>query len=237
MSAPFAGVHALPFNSANLPPSAPAPAHDLNAGSRGAAAPAQALPVVLLDARRERRDAALPQGLHAFLRAYYTTRAPTGRTTIRILAGAHRERTRQLPDYYIMDLARDMPDVVRRRCRPPREIAANTWLPERELRVYAASSQRTGSAGRIAVVPLPDRRHVNERRHPALRWPHDRRAVDLHRRPRDWGHYHGPAAMQTEQTRSARMLRGCHFVDGAGHWVQQEQPEEVTRLLLTFLRR
>ena len=32
-----------------------------------------------------------------------------------------------------------------------------------------------------------------------------------------------------------RML-GCHLVDGAGHWVQQEQPEAVTRLLLDFLQ-
>jgi pimeloyl-ACP methyl ester carboxylesterase len=29
---------------------------------------------------------------------------------------------------------------------------------------------------------------------------------------------------------------GCHLVDGAGHWVQQEQPSEVSRLLLGFLR-
>ena len=33
-----------------------------------------------------------------------------------------------------------------------------------------------------------------------------------------------------------RML-GCHFVDGAGHWVQQEQPAETARLLLDFLAR
>ena len=33
-----------------------------------------------------------------------------------------------------------------------------------------------------------------------------------------------------------RML-GCHLVDGAGHWVQQEQPERVGRLLLDFLAR
>jgi pimeloyl-ACP methyl ester carboxylesterase len=29
---------------------------------------------------------------------------------------------------------------------------------------------------------------------------------------------------------------GIHLVDGAGHWVQQEQPREVERLLLDFLR-
>jgi pimeloyl-ACP methyl ester carboxylesterase len=28
----------------------------------------------------------------------------------------------------------------------------------------------------------------------------------------------------------------CHLVDGAGHWVQQEQPAEVSRLLLQFLK-
>jgi pimeloyl-ACP methyl ester carboxylesterase len=27
-----------------------------------------------------------------------------------------------------------------------------------------------------------------------------------------------------------------HLIDGAGHWVQQEQPEQVTALLLEFLR-
>jgi pimeloyl-ACP methyl ester carboxylesterase len=29
---------------------------------------------------------------------------------------------------------------------------------------------------------------------------------------------------------------GFHLVDGAGHWVQQEQPEQVSRLLIQFLR-
>jgi pimeloyl-ACP methyl ester carboxylesterase len=31
-------------------------------------------------------------------------------------------------------------------------------------------------------------------------------------------------------------MLGCHLVDGAGHWVQQEQPDEVSRLLLEFLK-
>lgn len=28
---------------------------------------------------------------------------------------------------------------------------------------------------------------------------------------------------------------GCHLLDGAGHWVQQEQAEAVTARLLEFL--
>jgi pimeloyl-ACP methyl ester carboxylesterase len=37
------------------------------------------------------------------------------------------------------------------------------------------------------------------------------------------------------QQRAFARNRGCHFIEGAGHWVQQEQPAEVTRLLLAFL--
>jgi pimeloyl-ACP methyl ester carboxylesterase len=29
---------------------------------------------------------------------------------------------------------------------------------------------------------------------------------------------------------------GFHFLDRAGHWVQQEQPEQVSALLVQFLR-
>ena len=31
-------------------------------------------------------------------------------------------------------------------------------------------------------------------------------------------------------------MTGVHLLDGAGHWVQQEQAEKVTELLLGFLR-
>jgi pimeloyl-ACP methyl ester carboxylesterase len=30
---------------------------------------------------------------------------------------------------------------------------------------------------------------------------------------------------------------GCHLIDGAGHWVQQEQAEKVSELLVEFLHR
>jgi len=29
---------------------------------------------------------------------------------------------------------------------------------------------------------------------------------------------------------------GFHLLDGAGHWVQQEQPEQVNKLLIAFLQ-
>jgi pimeloyl-ACP methyl ester carboxylesterase len=37
------------------------------------------------------------------------------------------------------------------------------------------------------------------------------------------------------QTTACSDMRGVHLIDSAGHWVQQEQPDEVSRLLLDFL--
>jgi pimeloyl-ACP methyl ester carboxylesterase len=31
-------------------------------------------------------------------------------------------------------------------------------------------------------------------------------------------------------------MLGCHLIDGAGHWVQQEQPGQVCALLIKFLQ-
>jgi len=51
----------------------------------------------------------------------------------------------------------------------------------------------------------------------------------------DWGSYQKPGDFEKMQAGACSRLLGCHLVDGAGHWVQQEQPREVSRLLLDFL--
>jgi pimeloyl-ACP methyl ester carboxylesterase len=39
------------------------------------------------------------------------------------------------------------------------------------------------------------------------------------------------------QSKACTNMIGYHLVEGAGHWVQQEQPRKVSRLLLQFLQR
>ena len=51
----------------------------------------------------------------------------------------------------------------------------------------------------------------------------------------DWAVYQRPDAYEQMQDTACTQLVGCHLVDGAGHWVQQEQPTAVTSLLLDFL--
>ena len=52
----------------------------------------------------------------------------------------------------------------------------------------------------------------------------------------DWGTFQTPGAFERMQQNACTDMRGAHRIEGAGHWVQQEQPERVTELLLSFLR-
>jgi pimeloyl-ACP methyl ester carboxylesterase len=50
----------------------------------------------------------------------------------------------------------------------------------------------------------------------------------------DWGIYQRPGALDSMQTTACTRMQGCHLVEAAGHWVQQEQPEKVSELLARF---
>jgi pimeloyl-ACP methyl ester carboxylesterase len=51
----------------------------------------------------------------------------------------------------------------------------------------------------------------------------------------DWGTYQSPGSFERMQESACTNMQSVHLVDGAGHWVQQEQAEETSRLLLEFL--
>ena len=52
----------------------------------------------------------------------------------------------------------------------------------------------------------------------------------------DWGVYQRPGSFQRMQGTACTRMLDCQLIEGAGHWVQQEQPEAVSRLLTDFLR-
>ena len=51
----------------------------------------------------------------------------------------------------------------------------------------------------------------------------------------DWGVHQTPGAFEAMQTRACADFRGARILDGAGHWVQQEQPRAVIDAVLEFL--
>ena len=53
----------------------------------------------------------------------------------------------------------------------------------------------------------------------------------------EWGTYRKPGAVERMKTTPCSRMDAVHLVEGAGHWVQQEQPDRFNAVVLDFLRR
>ena len=144
----------------------------------------------------------------------------------------------RVPTYYVMDFDKGMAETVAPEMPSAAAIAACQWLSEDELRVYSAEFERTGFQGGLQWYRC--RTEGRQNAELSKRAELSGRTIDV---PScfiagdcDWGPYQRPGDL--EKMHSAfTQLSGVHFVHGAGHWVQQEQPAEVSRRLLEFLRR
>jgi len=136
----------------------------------------------------------------------------------------------------VMDFARDMAETVAEEMPSAQVTAANKWLPDSELSFYSAEYARTGFQGGLQWY----RCGTSGEFIPELQtW--SGRTIDVPScfisGQQDWGTYQRPGVFEAMQKTACTNMTGCHLVDGAGHWVQQEQPAEVSRLLLAFLNR
>jgi len=239
MSAPFAGPPALPFNTAE-------PAH----GPGATEAPSGAdIDTQLAGLRRPRKyymryfctrvaNANMlnaPQGLHAFLRAYYHYKSADWKLNKPFpLEARTADELAKMPTYYVMDLDLGMAETVAREMLSAAEVAACHWLTEDEISVYDTEYGRTGFQGGLqAYRCIYDSKQIAE-----LRLFSDR-TVDVPScfiaGESDWGVYQTPGAAEKMRDRACTRMVGFYLVGGAGHWVQQEQAEEVSALLIQFL--
>lgn len=177
-----------------------------------------------------------PQGLHDFLRAYYHVKsADWPHNDPHPLASMTGEGLAPLPTYYVMDRGLGMAETVAPHRPTPAQIAACRWLPDAELAVYATEFARTGLQGGLQWY----RSAIDPAQRAQLRLFSGRRievpAAFIAGR-QDWGIYQVPGAYEAMARTACADFRGSLLIDGAGHWVQQEQPQAVTAQLLDFLR-
>jgi pimeloyl-ACP methyl ester carboxylesterase len=237
MSAPFGGPPALPFGIADGAPRSLAPSRPpILDHLAGLARPRKHYHWYYSTREADGDMRHAPQGIHAFLRAYYHHKSADWKQNRPFrLKGWIADELAQLPTYYVMDLDQDMAATVAAEMPSASEIAACKWLTEAELAVYSAEFARTGFQGglqwyrcRTAGTPNADLELFSGR------------TIDVPScfiaGASDWGVYQKPGDFEAMQQTACTRMVGCHLVDGAGHWVQQEQPERVSELLLRFLR-
>jgi pimeloyl-ACP methyl ester carboxylesterase len=177
-----------------------------------------------------------PQGIHAFLRAYYHHKSADwpGNRPFPLKSWSAPELAK-LPTYYIMERDKGMAQTVAAEMPSPAAIAACRWLTDDELGFYAAEYTRTGFQGGLQWY-----RCGTLGRYDAELEIFSGRTIDVPScfiaGASDWGIYQKPGALETMQSVACPQMRFCRLVEGAGHWVQQEQAPEVSRLLVRFLR-
>lgn len=141
-----------------------------------------------------------------------------------------------MPTYYVMEKDKGMAETVAPFMPSAAEIAACGWLTDAEVDVYAteyARTQFTGALQGYRVRRGSDAKSLAEMR------TFSGRSIDVPSMfvggKNDWGTYQTPGAVDRMRTSACTRMVGFHLVDGAGHWVQQEQPEPVSTLLIHFL--
>jgi len=175
------------------------------------------------------------QGVHNFLRAYYHMKSAdwTANKPFPLASNAAIEQAK-LPRYYVMDLGKGMAEQVASEMPTAAQIAGCKWLTDDELKVYASEYGRNGFQGglqsyRVGRVP----------RLSAELALFAGRTIDVPAAfisgKSDWGVYQRAGSLDGMQ-RACTKFEGVELVDGAGHWVQQEQSATVADRIVLFAR-
>lgn len=253
LSHPFPGSPVVPFNTANNHGEKSSSPHS-GVGRSGATAPDDIHADLAALGRKHYKwyystasanaDMVAPpqEGLARFLRGYFHVKSGSWtRNAPHPLQAWTAAELAKMPYYYIMPRDANMPEAVRLDMKQETEtaiLASHAWLPDSDLAVYAAEFGRTGFQG-------------------GLNWYRVRTAaggkymrdVDMFAGKKievpcafvsgkmDWGIYQEPGVLEKMIDGTVcsdfRILR---LIDGAGHWVPQENPKEVVRAILELVQ-
>jgi pimeloyl-ACP methyl ester carboxylesterase len=239
MSAPFPGVPVFPFDSAN--DHAPNLVKETGTGTLATALAALDPPRMYYQEYLSTRQANddlwhPPEGLQAFLRTFFFVKSgawPGNQP--HPLKGKTASEFAQMPSYYTMHLGKSMPENVAPFQPTAAEVGACQWLTDKELAVYTEEYGRTGFQGALQAYRV----YADPGLGAELRL-FSGRTIDVPSLfiggTRDWGPYSAPGALDAMKTKATTRMEGIELIDGAGHWIQQEQPERLGSLLLSFAK-
>ena len=240
MSSPFEGAPSLPFNTANGAPTPPRAKTDDELDAELAKLNPPRKYYQNYQRTRGAIDDMLhaPQGLHAFFRAYYFYKSADYKgNKPHPLKARSAEEMAQIPNYYVMERDKGMAANVAPMMPGPDYISACKWLTDPEVDVYATEYGRTAFTGALQGYRV---RRGGDPKSIAEMLTFSGRTIDVPSQyiagKSDWGVYQTPGAVEKMQSSACTHMVGFHLLDGAGHWVQQEQPEQVSLLLTQFLR-
>lgn len=183
------------------------------------------------------------EGILEFLRGYFYLKSASWEgNKPHKLEGWVAEEMAKMPYYYVMPLHADMRESVRLDMEKEDEKEVrekmDKWLPDPELAIYAEEYARNSFQGGLNWYRRFTQAEAAKDMELFMGKQIEVPIMFISGR-QDWGMYQDPGALESLESGEAvkeGMYAGTKVVDGAGHWVQQEKPEEVLQLLEGFLQ-
>lgn len=180
----------------------------------------------------------LSMDLRHFFRAYYHMKSADWEANQEAVtsppAAWSAQELAKLPEYYVMRYGKSMAETVAAHMPSPAFVVkhSSSWLADADVEVYANEYGRTGFQG-----GLNDYRVASG----GLSWPKTKAFAGASLKVqscfiagnRDVGVVQRPGTLRAME--SAPGYVRTFMVEGAGHWVQQEQPMKVVQCVLEFL--
>jgi len=175
-----------------------------------------------------------PQGIHDFLRAYYHVKSADWKENKPYeLASWGANDLATLPLYYVMREDSGMAETVAPEMPNNTVIGDASWLKDAELDIYAEEFGKTGFQGGLNWYRCVTSGNFNTELKKFQGKTIDVPAIFI-AGASDWGIYQKPGEYQAMQEYACTHFQGSHLIQGAGHWVQQEQAQNVTDTLIAF---
>ncbi|KAL8907306.1 MAG: hypothetical protein Q9207_001483 [Kuettlingeria erythrocarpa] len=177
-------------------------------------------------------------GLKAFLRGYFHLKSADAYNDPQPIVALTAQELDKLPPYYIMPLHLGMRETIAEAMNPDEssnmDRKCQRWLPDADLEVYVNEYARTGFQGGLNWYRVST--------DSALQKDLDLYTGKKLEAPclymvgrKDWLLHQTPNPLERME-KACTKLQGPVMVEGAGHWVQQEQPQKVIEHVLQFLK-
>ncbi|KAE8454567.1 hypothetical protein EG329_000190 [Mollisiaceae sp. DMI_Dod_QoI] len=237
MSHPFKGTPSLPFNIV----ADPKPQHekeDIQKALAELPQPRKHYKWYYSTSPAAREMDFPKEDLQSFLRGYFHLKSADWKgNDPKPLKAWEATELAKLPYYYVMPLEASMRESVKLSMADEDTASVSKlsarWLDDDDLAVYVQDFGRNGFQGGLnwyRVSTDPDNMKDVEL--------FAGRKIEIPSLfiagKKDWGTYQEPGAVE-KLSEVCTQFKGAKLLDGAGHWVQQEQSEKVVELVSNFL--
>ncbi len=178
------------------------------------------------------------QGLKKFLRSYFYFKSYDykGNNPFKLKSFTAKELSK-MPEYYIMKFNLGMAQTVKKYSPTKLQVSKCNWLNEVDLGYYVKNYLDSGiknplSWYRVMLSQKEKLRIIKLNLTKSIYIP----SIFISGSA-DWGMYQKPGDLEKMENVFLKNYYGRFIVKRAGHWVQQEQPNETFNLIIKFLRK